>query len=255
MKRTPILRLVSAAIIVSILSACSSSPDDEDIVIENKGAEALYEDAKYSMEIGNFNQAAATLSALDSRYPFGPLSHQVQLDLIYAYYKSAKSDEALATIDRFIRLNPNHSDVDYAMYMRGLVNMGSDSNFFQDLVGIDRSDRDATEARQAFNDFKTLIEQYPDSKYAPDAKKRMQHIKNRLAKYELAVARYYMKRDAYVAASNRGQYVVEHFSDTAHVQTALEIMVECYENLGLAELKENALQTLRLNFPDSSYLN
>lgn len=255
MKRITILRLVSAAFIVSILSACSSSPDDEDIVIANKGAEALYEDAKNSMEIGNFNQAAATLSALDSRYPFGPLSHQVQLDLIYAYYKSAKSDEALATIDRFIRLNPNHSDVDYAMYMRGLVNMGSDSNFFQDLVGLDRSDRDATEARGAFNDFKTLIEQYPDSKYAPDARKRMLHIKNRLAKYELAVARYYMKREAYVAASNRGQYVVEQFPDTAHVQTALEIMVECYEHLELPALKENALQTLRLNFPESSYVN
>ncbi len=255
MKKITILRLVSAALIVSILSACSSSPDDEDIVIANKGAEALYEDAKQSMEVGNFNQAAATLSALDSRYPFGPLSHQVQLDLIYAFYKASKSDEALATIDRFIRLNPNHSDVDYAMYMRGLVNMGSDSNFFQDLVGIDRSDRDATQARGSFNDFKGLIEQYPDSKYAPDAKKRMQHIKNRLAKYELAVARYYMKREAYVAASNRGQYVVESFSDTGHVKEALEIMVECYENLDLHDLKANALQTLKLNFPESSYVN
>lgn len=255
MKRITILRLVSAALVASALSACSSSPDDEDIVVANKGAEALYEDAKTSMEIGNFNQAAATLSALDSRYPFGPLSHQVQLDLIYAYYKAAKSDEALATIDRFIRLNPNHSDIDYAVYMRGLVNMGSDKNFFQDIVGIDRSDRDASQARDAFNDFKELIEKFPDSKYAADAQKRMLHIKNRLAKYELAVARYYMKRDAYVAASNRGQYVLEHFPDTMHVKDALEIMVECYDNLELPKLKESTLQTLRLNFPESSYVN
>ncbi|MCY7297108.1 outer membrane protein assembly factor BamD [Alteromonas sp. a30] len=255
MKRITILRFASAVLMASALSACSSSPDDEDIEVANKGAEALYEDAKTSMEIGNFNQAAATLSALDSRYPFGPLSHQVQLDLIYAYYKAAKSDEALATIDRFIRLNPNHSDIDYAIYMRGLVNMGSDTNFFQDIVGIDRSDRDATQARQAFNDFKELIEKFPDSKYAADARKRMLHIKNRLARYELAVARYYMKRNAYVAASNRGQYVIENFSDTTYVKDALEIMVECYDYLELKDLKESALQTLRLNFPDSSYVN
>ena len=255
MNKISLLRLLSALIILPTLVACSSSPDDEDIVIANKGAEALYEDAKRSMDVGNFSKAAATLSALDSRYPFGPLSHQVQLDLIYAYYKSNKTDECLATIDRFIRLNPNHSDVDYAIYMRGLVNQGSDSNFFQDMVGIDRSDRDATQARDAFNDFKSLIEKYPNSRYAADARKRMVYIKNRLAKYEIAVARYYMKREGYVAAANRGQYVLEYFSDTSHVQEALEIMVECYDQLGLHELKGNAMQTLRLNFPNSSYIN
>lgn len=235
------------------VAGCSSSPDDEDIVVANKGAEALYEDAKNSLEVGNFSAAATTLSALDSRYPFGPLSHQVQLDLIYAYYKSGKQDESLATIDRFIRLNPNHSDVDYAMYMRGLVNMDNDANFFQDLVGIDRSDRDASDARQSFNDFRRLIEKFPDSKYAADAQKRMIYIKDRLARYEIAVARYYMKREAYVAAANRGQYVVESFPDSPQVQEALEIMVECYDLMGLEELKTNALQTLKLNFPNSDW--
>ena len=254
MNITKFSRILPLAVVLTALSACSSSPDDEEIVIANKGAEALYEDAKNSMKVGNFSQAAATLSALDSRYPFGPLSHQVQLDLIYSYYKAGKTEEALATIDRFIRLNPNHSDVDYAVYMRGLVNMGSDSNYFQDIVGIDRSDRDAKQAHQAFKDFKELLQKYPNSKYAADARQRMKHIKNRLAKYELAVARYYMKRGAYVSAANRGQYVVEHFSDTEHVQGALEIMVTCYEQLGLPELKDNAMQTLRLNFPNSEYL-
>lgn len=247
-------RILPFAIVLTALAACSSAPDDEEIKIVNKGAEALYEDAKNSLQVGNFSQAAAALSALDSRYPFGPLSHQVQLDLIYAYYKSAKTAEALATIDRFLRLNPNHSDVDYAVYMRGLVNMAADANYFQDIVGIDRSDRDAKQARQAFADFKQLLQQHPNSKYAADARQRMIHIKNRLAKYELAVANYYMKRAAYVAAANRGQYVVEHFPDTAHVQSALELMVTCYEQLQLPELKNNAIQTLRLNFPDSEYL-
>jgi outer membrane protein assembly factor BamD len=138
--------------------------------------------------------------AIDSRYPFGPLSHQVQLDLIYSYYKSGKNEETLATIDRFIRLNPNHSDVDYAYYMRGLTNMESDSNLFQELMNIDRTDRDPSKSRQAFEDFRRLIQQYPDSKYAADAKQRMVHIKDRLARYEIAIARFYMRRQSYVAA-------------------------------------------------------
>lgn len=236
-----------------LLGGCSSSPDDQEIVLANRGAQALYEDAKQSMEIGNFNGAATILSALDSRYPFGPLSHQVQLDLIYSYYKTGKSDQTLATIDRFIRLNPNHSDVDYAIYMRGLTNMDSDSNLFQDLAGIDRSDRDPSKSREAFSDFRRLIEKYPNSKYAADSRKRMVFIKNRLAKYEIAVARFYMRRQAYVAAANRGRYVLEYYPDSSQIQAALEIMVECYDQLELDDLKNNALKTLRLNYPDSNY--
>ena len=239
----------------AVLSACSSSPDEEELVLANQGAEALYEQAKKAMEIGNYSNAAAILSQLDSRYPFGPFSNQVQLDLIYADYKSGKIEEALATIDRFIRLNPSHSDVDYAYYMRGLVNMDSDSNFFQDLFDIDRADRDAEQARDAFSDFNSLITKYPDSKYAADARKRMIFIKDRLARYEIAVADYYMKRDAFVAAANRGQYVLEHFSDTPHVQKALEIMVVCYTNLGLDDLRDNALETLKLNYPNSDFVS
>lgn len=234
------------------LSACSSSP--EEIEVPDVGPEVLYQDAKSSLEQGNFNRATELLGALDSRYPFGPLSHQVQLDLIYAYYKSGKTDQAIASIDRFVRLNPNHSDVDYAIYMRGLTNMDSDKHLFQDLAGIDRSDRDPTKYRTAFEDFRKLLEKYPESKYAADSHKRMRFIKNRLAKYELAIARYYMKRQAYVAAANRGKYVVEHFSDSPQLQEALEVMVESYGQLGLNELKNNALKTLKLNFPDSSYI-
>ena len=245
--------LLSAAILV--LAGCSSSPDDEDLVIANQGANALYEDAKEKMKVGNFNAATATLSALDSRFPFGPLSHQVQLDLIYSYYKTSKTEQALATIDRFTRLNPNHSDVDYAFYMRGLSNMEADRNLFQDIVGIDRSDRDPSRSRQAFEDFRSLIEKYPNSKYAADAQKRMLHIKSRLAKYEIIIARYYMRREAFVAAANRGRYVLEYYSDTNHVQQALEIMVECYDQLKLDELKNNAMKTLKLNNPDSSFIS
>jgi outer membrane protein assembly factor BamD len=250
------LRNILLSSVLVFVAGCSSAPEDEDVdlVLRNKSAQNLYEDAKEKMRNGNFNAATQSLSALDSRFPFGPLSHQVQLDLVYSYYKTGKTDEALATIDRFSRLNPNHSDADYVIYMRGLTNMEVDSNLFQELAGIDRSDRDPSSSRQAFNDFRRLIEKYPNSKYAADAQKRMLHIKSRLAKYEISIARYYMRRDAFVAAGNRGKYVIEHYADTRHVQEALEIMVESYDQLQLDELKNNTMKTLKLNYPDSSFI-
>ena len=255
MKSFRLLAPVVLGAMVSVAGCSSSADNEEKAVLANMGAQQLYERAKQSMEVGNFSAAAQTLSALDSRYPFGPLSHQVQLDLIYSYYKSGKNEETIATIDRFIRLNPNHSDVDYAYYMRGLTNMEADSNLFQELMNIDRTDRDPSMSREAFEDFRRLIQQYPESKYAVDASKRMLHIKDRLARYEIAIARFYMRRQAYVAAANRGRYVLEHFPDTTQVQQALEIMVSSYEQLGLDELRENALKTLRLNYPDSEYIS
>lgn len=237
------------------LFGCSSSPDDEELLSANRGQDSLYQEAKQSMLQGNFNVASSILSALDSRYPFGPHSHQVQLDLMYSYYKVGKTDEALATIDRFVRLNPNHSDVDYAVYMRGLTNMDADKNLFQDLVGIDRSDRDPSKSRQAFSDFRRLINKFPDSKYAADSKKRMVYIKNRLAKYEIEIARFYMRREAYVAAASRGIYVLEYYPDSTQIQQALEIMVECYDQLNLDDLKDNAMKTLKLNYPKSSFIS
>ncbi|WP_394221055.1 outer membrane protein assembly factor BamD [Alteromonas gracilis] len=254
MKSFRLLAPVLLGAMVSV-AGCSSSDTEEKAVLANMGAQQLYDRAKQSMDMGNFSVAAQTLSALDSRYPFGPLSHQVQLDLVYSYYKSGKTDETLATIDRFIRLNPNHSDVDYAYYMRGLTNMESDSNLFQELMNIDRADRDPSKSRQAFEDFRKLIQQYPDSKYAADAKQRMVHIKDRLARYEIAIARFYMRRQAYVAAANRGRYVIEHFPNSTQVQHALEIMVSSYEQLGLEELRLNAMKTLKLNYPDSEFIS
>lgn len=252
---TPKHSFFKIAVILSIVTlyGCSSSVDEDDALLANRSESALYEQAQQSMAQGNFNVASNILGALDSRFPFGPHSHQVQLDLIYSYYKVGKSDEALATIDRFVRLNPNHSDVDYALYMRGLTNMDSDKNLFQEIVGIERSDRDPSRSREAFEDFRRLINKFPNSKYAADSKKRMVFIKNRLAKYEIAIARFYMRREAFVAAANRGRYVLEYYPDSTEIQQALEIMVECYDQLDLTDLKDNALKTLKLNFPDSTY--
>lgn len=246
--------IISLVICINVV-ACSSVEDEQRELVANQGAQALYKDAREKLDIGNFSAAATILSAIDSRFPFGPLSHQVQLDLIYAYYKSGNPEQTLATIDRFLRLNPNHIDADYALYMRGVVNMEQDSNLFQELFKVDRSDRDPSKSREAFEDFRRLIERHPDSRFVAEARQRMLHIKDRLAKYEIAVARFYMRREAWVAAANRGRYVLEHFPDTPQVQPALEILVASYDNLGLDKLRDNAIKTLQLNYPESEFIS
>lgn len=226
-------------------TGCSSTKKDQ---VADEPPEILYQDAQERLEAGNYIRAAELLEAMDSRYPFGAYSNQVQLDLIYAYYKQDDTARALAHIDRFIRLNPNHPSVDYAQYMRGLTNMATDHNFFQELLKIDRADRDPAYARQAFADFRQLLRQYPDSVYADDARARMIYLKNRLAKYDLAVAQFYMKRGAWLAAANRAKYVVQSYPDTESLKPALEIMAKAYDTLDLPEMANNAKAVQRANF-------
>lgn len=235
---------------VSVLSlgACSSAPDQEDIQrVPNRSAQALYEDAKETLDSGLYARAIELLSAIDSRYPFGPFSKQVQMDLVYAHYQSGNTEQALATIDRFIRLNPNHKDLDYMYYMRGLVNIKADKNAFQEYFGIDRADRDANRTRVAFTDLSTLVKRFPQSGYAPEAKRRLVWLLNRMARYELKVATYYYEREAYLAAANRGKFVVEHYSQSSYLNAALDMMQKSYEKLGLTELSQNARKAQALN--------
>lgn len=246
-------RLIVACVAGLVLTACSSSPDEysgERIT----DVEAGYERAKRSIYGGNYVGARQTLEELNKRFPFGALTHQIQLDLIYVYYKTGDIDKALAAIDRFTRLNPNHQAIDYVLYMRGLTNERASENLFQDLLGVDRSDRDPSKAREAFDDYGELVRRFPDSKYAADARQRMLGIKSRLAQHELAVADYYIKREAYLAAANRGKYILENFADTPEVEHALAVMAHAYDQLGLDELKADALATLAHNFPSSEYL-
>ena len=244
-QRSVMLTLTLALALVA--TGCSSSKKD---LVPDEPPEVLYQDAQERLQSGNFFRAAELLEAMDSRYPFGPYSNQVQLDLIYAYYKQDDTARALANIDRFIRLNPNHPSVDYAYYMRGLTNMSADYNFIQKLFNIDRADRDPAYARQAFADFRQLLRQYPDSVYAADAQARLIGLKNRLAKYDLTVAQYYIKRGAWLAAANRAKYVVQTYPDTEMMKPALEIMAEAYTKLGLSEMANNAKSVLRANFPN-----
>lgn len=248
------IKIMCLALVLAI-TGCSGTNEKDIQKVPDKSAQALFSDARQSLDNGLYQKAIQILSAIDSRYPYGPISHQVQLDLIYAYYKSGNAAQGLALTDRFLRLNPSHPNIDYVYYMRALINVATQENLFQNLAGIDRSDRDPTAARDAFKDLKTLLEKYPESKYAADSRQRMIAIKSRLAKYELSVARYYLKREAYVSAANRGKYIVEYFSPSAETEEALEIMIFCYEKLGLTDLQVNAKQVLAANYPDNQLVS
>ncbi|MGL5949383.1 MAG: outer membrane protein assembly factor BamD [Aeromonas sp.] len=243
--------LVPCVLAAALISGCSSTKQN----VPDQPPETLYQEARVKLDVGNYMKAIELLEAMDARYPFGPYATQVQLDLIYAYYKQDDTAKAIANIDRFIRLNPAHKDIDYVFYMRGLTNMAADYNFFQDVFGIARDDKDPAHARQAFNDFKTLLQNYPSSQYAADARARMTGIKQRLANYDLAVARYYVRRNAHVAAANRAKQLLETYPDTAATQSALEIMLSSYTVLKMPELAANARRVLVSNFPQSALLN
>lgn len=245
------LKFILIIAISAALSACAGKPKPEQVTV-TQSAQAQYQQAKDVLDSGLYNRAIEMLKAVESRFPFGPLARQVQLDLIYAYHQAGDLPQALASIDRFIRLNPNQPDLDYVYYMRGLTNLKTDENTFQEFFGIDRSDRDLSSTRQAFDDFKILLTNYPDSRYAADAKKRMVVIKDKLARHELLVADYYLRRGAFLAAANRGKYVLEFYRDSPLVEQALEIMVESYERLGLDKLRNDTLQVLQLNFPQNT---
>ncbi|EKN3473596.1 outer membrane protein assembly factor BamD [Yersinia enterocolitica] len=235
--------LVAAATLSLVLTGCSSN---KDVVPDNPPSE-LYATAQQKLQDGNFKGAITQLEALDNRYPFGPYSQQVQLDLIYAYYKSADLPLAQASIDRFMRLNPTHPNIDYVLYMRGLTDMALDDSALQGFFGIDRSDRDPQHAKAAFRDFNQLIQSYPNSQYATDAQKRLMFLKDRLAKHELAVAQYYTKRGAYVAVVNRVEQMLRDYPDTQATRDALLLMENAYKQLQLNAQADKVAKIIAAN--------
>ena len=243
--------LLPLTLVLALLAGCSSTDKEK---VPDEPPEKLFQQAQEKLDSGNYNKAVELLEALDSRYPFGPYSTQVQLDLIYAYYKDGDTAHAIANIDRFLRLHPTHKDVDYVYYMRGLTNMQADYNFFHHTFGMDRSDRDPSYARQAFRDFKVVLNNYPQSQYAADSHARMVSLKDRLAKYDLSVADYYWRRGAWIAAANRAKGIVENFSDSPSTEAALEIMVKSYDKLEMSDLSRNARKVLAANYPNNELL-
>lgn len=245
------MKQVVAALLVSmvVLSGCSSSPDD---TIQRSTLEVMYDRAQEYLDVGRYADAAQILQQINTSYPFGPYTQQVQLDLIFALYKISDQDRALSIIDRFLQLNPNHADLDYVRYMRALVYQQAEFSLFQDLFNIDRADRSTYYAERAFEEFGELIRRYPNSQYAPDARARMIGLSSRLARHDISVAEYYFRREAYVAAANRARGILEAHPQAPEQRRALEIMVQSYNRLGMTELADDARAVLQENFPRSA---
>ncbi len=251
--KTRLTRLLPLLFMAMILAGCAST--DKDKLPESLSEAELYQMANKSMAKSNYSEAIKALRTLESRYPFGAFAEQAQLDIIYAYFMNAEPEASRAAADRFIRLHPQNESADYAYYIKGLASNTASVGIIERYLPLDMTRRDPGQARQSFNEFAELLSRYPNSKYAPDARQRMIALRNRLATYEIHAANYYLKRKAYVAAVNRGKYIVENMQQTPVVPEALAIMVEGYQHLGLVEPASEALQTLRLNYPNHPSLD
>ena len=232
--------------LLAFLSACASNQ----VLDESLSESELYLIAQQDLDANSYSAAIEKLRALESRYPFGRFAQQAQLELIYAYYQNQEPEAAKSSADRFIRLHPQHPNVDYAYYMRGMTSFTRDRGIFERFLPLDMTRRDPGAARDSFNEFAQLVGRYPDSRYAPDARLRMVYLRNLLAAYDVHVGHYYLKRGANVAAANRGRYVVENFQQTPAVGDALALMVEAYQRMAMPELAETSLEVLRTNYPE-----
>lgn len=253
--RAPGLNRVLGSVLLAAtlaLGGCGLLPEVKD---ETAGwsAQKLYSEAKDNLNSGNYERAVKLFETLESRYPFGRYAQQAQLEVAYAYYKDNEPISAVAACDRFIKLHPNHPNVDYAYYLKGLANFNDDLGMLGKLVDQDMSERDPRAARDAFLAFKELVTRFPDSKYAADSTARMKYLVNALASNEVHVAKYYLKRKAWVAAANRAKEVLKTYPDAPALEEALAIMVVAYDELGLTDLRDDAQRVLKLNFPNSKY--
>ena len=242
------LSLQGCGSIKELFSSESSSSDENEYA--DWTAEKFRTEAKAAVDAGSYEKAIKLYEALESRYPFGADSAQTELDIAYAYYKNNDPDSAIAAADRFIKMNPRSPGVDYAYYLKGLVNYNRGIGFVDRFLPTDTSQRDPGTARDALNNFEELVRRFPHSKYVPDARLRMIALRNNLAMYEIHVARYYMKRKAYVAAVNRASTVIEKYQRTTAVPYALLVLQDAYTKLEMADLAKDAARVYELNFPN-----
>jgi len=233
------------------LAACSTTGDDKYDETREWSAERLYTEAKGELLGGSYKKATEYYQKLEARYPYGKYAQQAKLEMAYAYYKDAEPVLALAEADRFIKLYPDHPSVDYAYYLKGLVNFNEDLGVLGGFANQDMSERDPKAATESFEAFRELVERFPNSRYAPDAYLRMRYLVNALAKNEVRVAYYYLRRKAYIAAVNRAQFVLTNYPKTPAVEPALLVMVQAYDAMGLNELRDDATRLHKLNYPDS----
>jgi outer membrane protein assembly factor BamD len=238
---------------VLLLSACGSLPEAADET-KNWSADKLYSEAMDELHNGGYEKSIGFFEKLESRYPFGVYAQQAQMEIAYAHYRADEQPEALAAVERFIKLHPNHPNVDYMYYLRGLINFNDKLGILDFISAQDPTERDPKAAREAFDSFKLLVDKFPNSKYTPDAIDRMNYLVNAMAQYEVHVSGYYYRRGAYVAAVNRAQTVIKQFPGTPATEDALYLMVLSYDKLGETELHDDAERVFKANFPNSPLL-
>jgi outer membrane protein assembly factor BamD len=242
-------RLIAAVLVTSTLAlaGCKSWRDRE---VEQAPPEKLYERARSMLGSGDFRNAVGVYEALEARYPFSEQARQARLDILYAYYRSGEKESALDAADQFIRENPTHPRIDYAMYIKGLVQFERTPNLLERTFRADLTERPPQDARASFQSFQMLIERFPDSDYAHDARDRMVFLRNRLADYEVHVADFYLRRRAYVAALDRAKFCIENYDGAPAVRQALDVMIAAYDGMGLKDLADQSRAVYALNFPD-----
>ena len=238
-------RLIWPILFALLLGACSIFGEKDET--KDWSQQKLYKEASSELAAGGYDKAIEYYEKLESRYPFGKYAHQAQLDIAYAYYKAGEPESALAAADRFIKFHPGHPATAYAYYLKGLTNFNRSLGFLARFTPTDNSQRDPGAALDSYKDFERVVKEFPNSDYAEDARKRMLYLRNNLARYEVHVARYYIKRGAYVAAADRANYVVENYQRTPALKDALKVMIEAYNRLGMPDLAQDAERILALN--------
>lgn len=233
------------------LSGCADSNYDP---TKDWSNDKLYSEAKDEMAAGGYDKAIGMFEKLEGRAAGTPLAQQAQLDKAWAQFKTNEPAQAIATLDRFIRLHPASPALDYALYLKGLVNFNDNLGLFSSLAEQDIAERDPKQAKESFEAFRELVTRFPDSKYSPDARLRMAFIRNSLARSDVYVAKYYYQRGAYVAAINRAQNTVQEFRDVPAVEDALILMIQSYDKLGLTQLRDDTRRVLEKTYPESAYI-
>jgi outer membrane protein assembly factor BamD len=243
-----------AVIAALLLGACGLLPEQVDETA-NWNAQRLYSEARTLMTEGSYEQAIKLFEKLEARYPYGRFAQQAQIEVAYAHYKSGEPALAIAAADRFIKLHPNHPNADYAYYLKGLATFNEDLGLLAGFSNQDLSERDPKGAQESFDTFAQLVNRFPESRYAEDARQRMQYLVNALAAHEVHVARYYYRRGAYVAAINRAKTALTTYPQSPANEEALFVLVKSYDTLGMTELRDDADRVLRKNFPNSAYFS
>ena len=233
------------------LGGCSSTPVDKTATMSPN---AIYAEAKDSADSGQYDKAIPLYEKLEARAAGTPLAQQAQLEKAYAQYRTQESAQAIATLDRFMKLHPASPALDYAMYLKGIINFNDDLGLFSAISRQDLSERDQKASKEAFESFKELVTRFPNSRYTTDAAQRMNYIVGSLAQYEVHVARYYYKRGAYLAAVNRAQTAVADYRDVPAIEEAMFIIYKSYDALGLTKLRDDAKRIMETNYPNSEFL-